>query len=82
MKFIKFNQYFLILLVYARCITLERLELWEELLALSEDPWIVGEDFNVLLNEEEKLGGLDFTQHEGIEFAQCINTCGLSEIKF
>lgn len=30
-------------------------------------------DFNVILNEEEKLGALEFTQNEAIDFAHCIN---------
>lgn len=45
-------------------------------------PWMVGDDLNVILNGEEKLGGLEFTQMELIEFAQCINACILSEVKF
>lgn len=44
--------------------------------------WIVGGDFNVILNENEKLGGLDFTRNEAIEFAQCLNGCALVEINF
>ncbi|KAG5583446.1 hypothetical protein H5410_054073 [Solanum commersonii] len=36
---------------------LERLELWEEMEELAGNiqiPWLVGGDFNVILNEEEK----------------------------
>lgn len=44
-------------------------------------PWIVGGDFNVILNEEEKMGGL-FEQQEAIDFALCINNCSLIEPKF
>lgn len=43
---------------------------------------MVGGDFIVILNEEEKLGGLEFIQMEAIEFAQCINACALSEVNF
>ncbi|KAH0744967.1 hypothetical protein KY290_032960 [Solanum tuberosum] len=71
--------------VYARCDALERLELWEELEALSVNiniPWTVGGDFNVIMNKEEKLGGLDFTQFEALDFSQCINNCALTEIKY
>lgn len=58
MKFIKYNKAFIITSVYARCTTLYRLELWEELedCGYMDCPWIVGGDFN------EKLGSLDFTQ--------------------
>lgn len=41
-----------------------------------------GGDFNVILKEEEKLEGLDFTQQEAMDFAQCMNSCGLNEIPF
>lgn len=59
--------------VYARCNALERLELWEELEDLSVNiniPRMVGGDFNTILNEEEKQGGLDFTQVEALEVSQ------------
>ncbi|KAH0768990.1 hypothetical protein KY290_012971 [Solanum tuberosum] len=71
--------------VYARCNALESLELWEELeniVAQHQHPWLIGGDFNVILNEEEKLRGLPFTQLEAQEFTQCINNCGLEELKF
>lgn len=44
-------------------------------------PWIVGWDFNVILTEEEKLGGLQFTLNEAMDFANCISNCALSEVK-
>lgn len=44
--------------------------------------WMIGKDFNVIINEEEKLGGLEFSQMKAIDFAQCINNCALSEVKF
>ncbi|KAH0656867.1 hypothetical protein KY290_032529 [Solanum tuberosum] len=78
------NNFFIITVVYARCNALDRLELWEELeeLARSQQcPWVVGGDFNVILNEEEKLGGLAFTQNEALEFASCINACALTEVR-
>lgn len=69
--------------VYARCDTLERLDMWEKLVEVDaqDNPWLVGGDFNVILHEEEKLGGLPFTQMEAMEFAHCINVCWLEEIK-
>ncbi|KAG5631164.1 hypothetical protein H5410_002881 [Solanum commersonii] len=39
-----------------------KFNLWEELEAIAEEnnlPWLVGGDFNVILNEEEKQGGLN-----------------------
>ncbi|XP_015054917.1 uncharacterized protein LOC107001349 [Solanum pennellii] len=76
-------KFLLISVVYARCNALERLELWEELERINDRdrcPWIIGGDFNVILNEEEKLGGLPFTQHEAIDFASFICMCALSEV--
>ncbi|KAG5594126.1 hypothetical protein H5410_035358 [Solanum commersonii] len=56
---------FMITAVYARCSAIERLELWEELEWLAERlqiPWIVGGDFNVIMNEEEKLEDRQITK--------------------
>lgn len=60
------------------------LELWEELERLDTHscPWIVGGNFNVILNEEEKIGGLDFTEQEALDFMKCINNCALSEVSY
>lgn len=60
--------------VYARCSLLESFELWEELESLDSEgiPWLISGDFNVILNEEENLGGLDFTQQEAMNFARCM----------
>lgn len=61
MKFTHHNHTFFITAVYARYTVLERLELREEL----EDvdtfncPWIMGSDFNVILHEKEKMGGIN-----------------------
>lgn len=49
--------------MYARCSSLERLELWDELEHISGNnlhPWVVGGDFNVILNKDEKLWGVAF----------------------
>lgn len=81
MRFSKNNHHYIISSVYARCSAIDKLELWEELEEIAEIiqvPWIVGGDFNVSLCADEKLGGLAFTQHEAIDFAQCINNCALS----
>lgn len=43
---------------------------------------MVGGDFNVILNEEEKLGGLEFIQNEAIDFAECINSYVLTKVKY
>lgn len=44
--------------------------------------WVVGGDFSVTLNEKENWGGLSVTHHETLDFAQCISSCNMIEIKF
>ncbi|KAH0673958.1 hypothetical protein KY290_013890 [Solanum tuberosum] len=58
-----------------RCSVLERLELWENLEAMAGQnyPWLVGGDFNTIVDETEKLGGLPVTQSETHDFIQCID---------
>lgn len=71
--------------MYARCSGVERLKLWEELQSVipsGDIPWIIGGDFNVILNENEKLGGLGFDQHEALGFAMLIISCSLEDVKF
>lgn len=79
------NKEFIILVVYARCNALGRLELWEELESIAERvqcPWIIGGDFNVILNEEEKLEGLEFYPNEAIDFASFISSGALFEARW
>ncbi|XP_060182430.1 uncharacterized protein LOC132612110 [Lycium barbarum] len=45
-------------------------------------PWLVGGDFNVILNEEEKIGGLPVLPQEYEDFAFCMNSCELHEMSF
>ncbi|KAH0716859.1 hypothetical protein KY290_013428 [Solanum tuberosum] len=71
--------------VYARCSSLERLELWddlEEVAYCTNCPWLVGGDFNTITDESEKLGGLHVSQIEVDDFVQCISSGTLNEIKF
>ncbi|XP_075082443.1 uncharacterized protein LOC142166836 [Nicotiana tabacum] len=66
--------------VYAKCSSLDILELWDSLYYLASDmelPWLVGGDFNVLLNEKEKIGGLPVYPPEYEDFAFCVNSCEL-----
>ncbi|XP_075087618.1 uncharacterized protein LOC142169628 [Nicotiana tabacum] len=65
--------------VYAKCLSLERLELWDNLYYLASDmelPWLVGGDFNVVLHEDEKIGGLPIYPPEYDDFSFCTNSCG------
>lgn len=85
MKFSKDNKDFIITTVYARCSSLERLELWGEMEYIANNnnlPRIVGGDLNDILAEEEKQVGLSFTQSEATDFSLCINNCTLNEVSF
>lgn len=75
----------MITIVYERCNALERLELWEniEVMAqIQQIPLLIGGDFNVILNEKEKKGGLPFIQYEVMDFNYYINRSGLTKLKF
>lgn len=79
------SEVFYISTVYARCDALDRLELWKDLESLSDHSdvfWMVGGDFNVILDEAENLGGSQVTQQEMVDFATCVNICSLNEQKF
>ncbi|XP_075080475.1 uncharacterized protein LOC107786790 [Nicotiana tabacum] len=72
-------------LVYAKCDVIERIELWNSLYAMASDmtvPWLVGGDFNVIWDEEEKFGGLPVSLNEVDDFRHCINTCNLTDLGF
>lgn len=59
--------------------------MWDSLIILSNQlhlPWLVEGDFNVILNAEEKLGGLLVYHKETTEFNECINACGLMDIGY
>ncbi|XP_070045119.1 uncharacterized protein [Nicotiana tomentosiformis] len=45
-------------------------------------PWVVGGDFNVVLHEDEKIGGLLVHPPEYEDFAFCVNSCDLFDIGY
>ncbi|XP_070013578.1 uncharacterized protein [Nicotiana sylvestris] len=72
-------------LIYAKCDAIERIELWDSLYAMARDmdsPWLVGGDFNVIWDEEEKFDGLPVSLNEIDDFLQCVNTCNLFDLGF
>jgi len=76
---------FLVTVIYAKCSAAERLMLWDDLYALYDNysmPWLVGGDFNVILSEEEKIGGLPVYPQEYEDFSFCINSCELGDVSF
>ncbi|XP_070054441.1 uncharacterized protein [Nicotiana tomentosiformis] len=63
----------------------QELKLWDNLYYLDTDmelPWVVGEDFSVILAEEEKIGGLPVYPPEIEDFAFCVNSCGLFDTSY
>ncbi|XP_060183152.1 uncharacterized protein LOC132613118 [Lycium barbarum] len=72
-------------LVYVKCDAAERLQLWDDIYNLANHnnlPWLIGGYFNVIMNEEEKIGGLPVYPAEYEDFAFCVNSCELSEVEF
>ncbi|XP_059302356.1 uncharacterized protein LOC132054329 [Lycium ferocissimum] len=45
-------------------------------------PWIIGGDFNVIVSDEEKQGGLPVSSNETLDFSTCIQSCGLIDVGF
>ncbi|XP_060182252.1 uncharacterized protein LOC132611912 [Lycium barbarum] len=79
------NQYLITTLVYAKCSDSDRTELWEDIYHLSNTlscSWLIGGDFNVVLNDEEKIGGNPVQPQDIEDFAFCINSCELEEVNF
>ncbi|XP_059312881.1 uncharacterized protein LOC132064038 [Lycium ferocissimum] len=75
----------LVSVVYAKCDIDEREELWEAMVELENHqdlPWIIGGDFNVIVSDEEKQGGLPILSHETLDFSTCIQSCRLIDVGF
>jgi len=61
------------------------MDLWDSLYSIScgmTTPWIVGGDFNAVLNGEEKIGGIPVTAADVEDFQTCIGSSDLSQISF
>ncbi|XP_060211890.1 uncharacterized protein LOC132639465 [Lycium barbarum] len=72
--FQEWNKSLMVTMVYAKCDHLERISLWDSLYSLADQmelPWLVGGDFNVIMNEDEKIGGLPVFPDEYEDFAFC-----------
>ncbi|XP_071926502.1 uncharacterized protein [Coffea arabica] len=70
--------------VHAKCTVQERESLWAELLLdrPTETPWCLAGDFNVIVHEEEKRGGLPFRLSDGLEFGRFMLEVGVSDADF
>ncbi|XP_015168371.1 uncharacterized protein [Solanum tuberosum] len=86
-KLIQANQShnFFVALVYAKCNANDRLQLWEDvdqLTTIIREPWLIGGDLNVILNSEEKIGGLPVHAADYEDFETWISSCDLQEVNF
>ncbi|XP_060170771.1 uncharacterized protein LOC132601723 [Lycium barbarum] len=85
LTFQQMNKIMIVTVVYAKCDAMEILALWNSLYVLADGMvalWLIGGDFNVILNEEEKIGGLPVLPSEYEDFAFCINSCELIKAGF
>lgn len=76
---------FSVTIVYAKGDKELRMDLWDSLYSIScgmTTPWIVGGDFNAVLNGEEKIGGIPVTAADVEDFQTCIGSSDLSQISF
>lgn len=46
------------------------------------EKWTVIGDFNCILREDEKRGGLRYDMAKSREFQHCVGTCGLREVSY
>ncbi|KAK4723752.1 hypothetical protein R3W88_026531 [Solanum pinnatisectum] len=73
---------FIVSFVYAFNTREERNELWSMLQAIHRShrkPWLVLGEFNVVLHVEDKISGNSISLTEVVDFATCIDNCGLIE---
>lgn len=70
--------------IYAKCTRAERVELWDQIRALSNIniPGLVGGDFNMILRATEKRGGLAPDYGSIQDFHECLVHSNLSEIPY
>ena len=80
------NSYnFLLTAIYALPNFNERKILWNYLKDLSPSvnmPWVLLGNFNDMLAEDEKMGGLPLNKNRLNAFRDCINSCGLMNLGF
>ncbi|XP_042956409.1 uncharacterized protein LOC122292237 [Carya illinoinensis] len=78
------NKQILASFVYAKCSYLDRRRLWEDLSLLSTGitPWIIMGDFNIIRNNDERIGGRPRLTIAMREFNDFIDAVGMIETKF
>ncbi|KAJ6684500.1 RETROTRANSPOSON UNCLASSIFIED-LIKE PROTEIN [Salix purpurea] len=74
------SQSLFISFAYAKNLRSERKILWDELCEIAsilDGPWVVGGDFNAVLNVKESKGGDNPNQGSMEEFGSCLLDCGM-----
>ncbi|XP_020266380.1 uncharacterized protein LOC109841859 [Asparagus officinalis] len=74
----------LITVVYALNDNSGRKSLWHDILAFKQNvscPWIIGGDFNTIIDNNEKIGGSLVTDAETEDFQDFISSCQLVHLK-
>ncbi|XP_026453587.1 uncharacterized protein LOC113354476 [Papaver somniferum] len=68
--------------VHAASLTTDKRTLWREMEDVSslDKPWLTIGDFNAVLREEEKKGGLRPLRISMLEFNNCLHSCGLIQV--
>ena len=55
---------------------------WSSDVCSSDLPWLLLGDFNDMISEEEKLGGLPINRTRMTAFRNCLDKCGLIDLGF
>ncbi|KAK0580059.1 hypothetical protein LWI29_035797 [Acer saccharum] len=81
--FVKEGQRILVSFVYAKCSYAERRELWRHLEEnqVSDFPWVVLGDFNVIRRDAERIGGSPRPLLSMMEFNDCLHHCGIVDLR-
>jgi hypothetical protein len=80
-----FPRPFLFSAVYAKCVRVDRLSLWDDILSLADfgcSASVVGGDFNVVASQAEKVGGVAVNRLSISDFNSFVVRSGLAEIPF
>lgn len=71
--------------VYAKCSPVDRKDLWDSLEQINisiTHPWCIGGDFNVITDPTEKLGGKPHRMYKSLDFINCLDNCGATNVGF
>ncbi|KAH0685679.1 hypothetical protein KY290_017197 [Solanum tuberosum] len=72
-------------IIYASNLVANRKLLWDSLYSLSRttrSPWLVAGDFNDILCQKDKWGGVSYSRKNNSDFKNCVNCCQLLDLGF